>query len=168
MNIPFIFLFHLLVDSQNRWKTIENETLAIVYALQNLDYYINNAKFIIFTDHKSLQYILKSPIQNTMIQLWALPIERYDCRVEYWSGRYNLCADQLWRIPNPPVDKNLKPLDIDYRPFDVSLINSNEFESQDFYWYCLEENQVSNEAQPLIPGGNNSSRQDADKDIKEP
>lgn len=35
-----------------------------VYALQKIDYYFHNAKFIISTDHKPRQYILKSPLHK--------------------------------------------------------------------------------------------------------
>lgn len=62
------FLSHRLSDTQTRWSTIEKEQFAVVYGLQKIDHYIHNGKFIIFTEHKTLQYILKSPIQNKIFK----------------------------------------------------------------------------------------------------
>jgi hypothetical protein len=64
-------------------STIEKEAYAIHFALQKLDHYLHNAEFVIRTDHNPLKYILDAPMQNKKIQLWALTIAGYNCKVEY-------------------------------------------------------------------------------------
>ena len=66
---PLYFLSHKLKPTQTRWPAIEKECYAIYYALQKLDQYFHNALVIIRTDHKPLQYLLDSPMQNKKIQL---------------------------------------------------------------------------------------------------
>lgn len=38
-------------------------------------------------------------MHNKEIQLWALSIVGYNCKVEYIEGRFNCCADILFRLP---------------------------------------------------------------------
>ena len=38
-------------------------------------------------------------MQNKKIQLWALTIAGYNCKVEYIAGTSNSCADLLSRVP---------------------------------------------------------------------
>ena len=97
---PIYYLSHRLSDTQCRWSTIEKEAFAIHFALQKLDHYLHNAEFIIRTDHKPLKYLLESPMQNKKIQLWALGISGYNCKIEYIAGPENTCADLLSRLPS--------------------------------------------------------------------
>ena len=99
MKKPIFYLSHRLSKSQVKWSTIEKEAYAIHFALQKLDHYLHNSEFVIRTDHKPLKYMLESPMQNKKIQLWALGISGYNCRVEYIEGSSNSCADLLTRVP---------------------------------------------------------------------
>ena len=58
------FTTYKLSDTQTRWSTIEKEAFAIKWALEKLNHYLHNAKFVIKTDHKPLKYILNSPLNN--------------------------------------------------------------------------------------------------------
>ena len=131
---PIYFLSHKLSQSQVKWSTIEKEAFAIHYALQKLDHYLHNAEFVIYTDHCPLRHILDAPMQNKKIQLWALGIAGYNCKVEYIAGKANSCADLLSRMPdtedvNKESDKESPGvnLDIDDRSFEISTLNSNKF-----------------------------------------
>ena len=68
----FYYLSHKLGRSQCKWLLVENEAFGIHFELQNLDYFLNNAQFTIKMDHKSLRYLLESPMQIKKIQLRAL------------------------------------------------------------------------------------------------
>ena len=62
---PIYLLSHKLSNTQTRWSTIEKEAYAIHYALQKLNHYLHSAAFMIYTDHRPLEHLLNSPIQNT-------------------------------------------------------------------------------------------------------
>ena len=134
---PIYYLSHKLSQTQTRWSTIEKEAFAIHYSLQKLDHYLHNATFVIRTDHKPLKYILDSPMQNKKIQLWALSLAGYNCKVEYIEGRFNCCADLLSRLPTVTVEESNEDNthdvpDIDDRALEVGAFNSNQFRPRDF------------------------------------
>lgn len=134
------FLSHKLSETQQRWYAVEKEAFAIHYALQKLDHYLHNATFVIKTDHKPFEYLLDSPMKNRKIQLWALGISGYNCRIEYIAGTENTCADLLSRTfheEDVPQGKTMeeepyisdKALEINF--IDSSQINPKEYASAD-------------------------------------
>ena len=132
---PIYYLSHKLSRTQCKWSTIEKEAFAIHFALQKLDYYLHNARFVIKTDHKPLKYLLESPIQNKKISLWALGMSGYNCTIEYIPGTENTCADLLSRKPdNNQVETEEEPfvLDLNENTFEVGAINSNEIDPKEF------------------------------------
>ena len=48
---------------------------------------------VIKTGQKSLKYLLESRLQNRNIQLWALRMAGYNCKIENIEGTTNTCAD---------------------------------------------------------------------------
>lgn len=164
---PIYFLSHKLSDTQTRWSTIEKEAYAIHYSLQKLNHYLHGATFTIYTDHKPLEYLLKSSIQNRKIQTWALGMAGYDCTIQYLQGRDNMCADLLSRAVDAPVSDDDQQVDIDNRNYTVSAINSNQFEPKEFASYKNDDDPVATHERPTIQGLDLISEQDADRDIFE-
>ena len=144
---PIYYLSHKLSDTQTRWSTVEKEAYAIHFALQKLDHYLHNAKFVIKTDHKPLKYLLEAPMKNKKIQLWALGIAGYNCQIEYIPGTENTCADLLSRTPlsydiNDPrnMNENLdSDPDINDNALQVNYINSNAINPKDYVKYDIGE-----------------------------
>ena len=161
---PVYFLSHRLSDTQTRWSVIEKEAYAIHYALQKLNHYLHGASFTIYTDHKPLQFLLNSPMQNKKIQMWALCIAGYDCKIEYLKGRENVCADLLSRSKNAPEVDSEEQVEVNDKTYEVGAINSNEFEPRDFATY---ENRPAgtSEALPTLPEVDMIGEQELDKDI---
>lgn len=143
---PIFFLSEKLSRSQVKWSTIEKGAFAIHYALQKLDHYLHNADFVIRTDHKPLKNIIegREPMQHKKLQLWALGIAGYNCKIEYIAGTANVCADLLSRIPSEmdgkTEDKELDHedhdenacIDIDDRCLEIDAKNSNRFNPRQF------------------------------------
>ena len=137
---PIYYLSHKLSPTQTRWSTVEKEGYAIYYALQKLDHYLHNATFTVKTNHKPLKYILDSPMQNKKIQLWALCMAGYNCRVQYAKGSDNP-SDLLSRVPTrkcpnrsdiQDTGSDVEELDVDDRALEIGVINSNEFNPSKF------------------------------------
>ena len=164
---PIYFLSHKLSNTQTRWSTIEKEAFAIHYALQKLNHYLHSATFSIFTDHKPLEYLLKSPIQNKKIQTWALGIAGYNCDIQYLQGRDNVCADLLSRAVDAPGSDDDQQVEIDDRNYSVSVINSNQFEPKEFASYERDDDPASTSERPIIQGLDLISEQEEDRDISE-
>ena len=98
---PIYYLSHKLTACQSKWPTIEKEAYAIFYALQKLDQYLHESEFVIRTGHKSLNYIMESPIQNKKIQHWTTNLQGYNCTIEYIEGRMHVCVDMLSGLQHP-------------------------------------------------------------------
>ena len=68
-------------------------------------------------------------MQNKKIQLWALGLSGFNCKVEYIEGVQNTCADLLSRSPQEskdnPTDHTYEP-DVSDKAFEINVINSNE------------------------------------------
>lgn len=95
---PIHFLSHKLSKSQQKWPIVVKECFAIYYSLQKLNHYLHNAEFTIYTDQKSLKYLLDSPMQNRQVKNWSLMISAYNCEIKHLPGRQNIIADFLSRI----------------------------------------------------------------------
>ena len=130
---PIYYLSHKLSRSQCKWSTVEKEAYSVHWALQKLHYYLHDAEFVIKTDHKPLKYLLESPMQNRKIQLWALSMAGYNCRIEYIRGSTNTCADLLSRHPdNVGLEKERNEddvsLDVNDNAYQVNVLDSSNFD----------------------------------------
>ena len=128
------YLSPKLSKTHFKWSTVEKEAYAFHFVLQKFDHYLHGAHFVIKTDHKPLKYLPESPVQKKKIQLWALRMADYNCRIEYIAGTTNTCADLFSRRPEEPghcQEENLTEeldLDVNDNTFLIDVINSNEFE----------------------------------------
>ena len=88
----------------------------LILPADSAHHYLHNAEFVIKSDHKPLSFVLSAPLQNKKIQLWALSLAGYNCKVEYIEGKANTCADLLSRIPEigqGRVKEEIKEPDVD-------------------------------------------------------
>nr|GEV39170.1 retrovirus-related Pol polyprotein from transposon 297 family [Tanacetum cinerariifolium] len=70
-------------------------------------HYLYGVKCTVFTDHKSLQYILGQKELNMRQRRWIKLLSDYDCKIRYHPGKANVVADALSR------KKREKPLRAD-------------------------------------------------------
>ena len=91
--------------TQSRWSATEREAWAVVWAIQKLSHFLLDKPFVVFTDHKSLQYIDRKEFSNPKIQNWQLRLSRYQFTVQYLEGRLNVFADWLSRHDDLPPAK---------------------------------------------------------------
>ncbi|GJW68714.1 putative reverse transcriptase domain-containing protein, partial [Tanacetum coccineum] len=84
-------------------KNEENYTIhdlelgAVVFALRLWRHYLYGTKCTVYTDHKSLQYILDQKELNMRQRRWIDFLSDYDCVIRYHPGKANVVADALSR-----------------------------------------------------------------------
>nr|GFD15036.1 putative reverse transcriptase domain-containing protein [Tanacetum cinerariifolium] len=65
--------------------------------MQREKHYLYRTKRTVFTDHKSLQYILDPKELNMRQRRWLELPSDYDCDIRYRPGKANVVADTLSR-----------------------------------------------------------------------
>jgi len=71
------------------------ELAAIVFALRVWRHYLYGSQVQIFTDHKSLKYLMLQKELNMRQRRWVELIKDYDCIIDYHPGKANIVADAL-------------------------------------------------------------------------
>ena len=71
------------------------ELAAVLFALKIWRHYLYGETFPIFTDHKSLKYLISQKELNMRQRRWMELLKDYDCTIEYHPGKANVVADAL-------------------------------------------------------------------------
>ncbi|GKA73697.1 putative reverse transcriptase domain-containing protein, partial [Tanacetum coccineum] len=86
----------LKVHEEN-YTTHDLELGAVVFANRLWRHYLYGTKCVVFTDHKSLQYILNQKELNLRQRRWIELLSDYDCENRYHPGKANVVANALSR-----------------------------------------------------------------------
>ncbi|GKA04540.1 retrotransposon protein, putative, ty3-gypsy subclass [Tanacetum coccineum] len=78
---------------EKNYTTHDLELGAVVVALKIWRHYLYGTKCTVFTDHKSLQYILNQKELNMRQCCWLELLSDYDCKIRYHPGKANVVAD---------------------------------------------------------------------------
>ncbi|GJV47298.1 putative reverse transcriptase domain-containing protein [Tanacetum coccineum] len=93
-----------LKPNQENYTTHDLELGAVVFALKIWRHYMYGTKCTVFTDHKSLKYILDQKELNMRQHHWLELLVDYDCEIRYHPRKANVVADALSR------NERIKPL----------------------------------------------------------
>ncbi|GKE92669.1 putative reverse transcriptase domain-containing protein, partial [Tanacetum coccineum] len=92
-----------LRKNEENYTTHDMELGAVVFALRLWRHYLYGTKCTVFTDHKSLQYILDQNElkirQRRRIEL----VSDYDCVIRYHPRKANVVADALSKRDKEPI-----------------------------------------------------------------
>nr|GEV89274.1 putative reverse transcriptase domain-containing protein [Tanacetum cinerariifolium] len=91
---------------EENYTTHDLELGAIIFALRLWKHYLYGTKFVVFIDHKSLQYILNQKELNLRQRRWIELPSDYDCEIRYHPRKANVVADALSR------KERIKPLHV--------------------------------------------------------
>nr|GFA84972.1 putative reverse transcriptase domain-containing protein [Tanacetum cinerariifolium] len=87
---------------EKNYTTHDLELGAVVFALKIWRHYLYGTKCIVFTDHKSLQYILDQKELNMRQHRLLELLSDYDCEICYHPGKANVLSDALSRKEREP------------------------------------------------------------------
>ena len=94
---PIAFLSKKMADAETRYPVHEQELLAIIQALTAWRHYLHGSKFVVRTDHKSLQFFQTQPMLSGRQARWKDTLANFDFDIEYVEGKANVVADGLSR-----------------------------------------------------------------------
>ncbi|GJR11801.1 putative reverse transcriptase domain-containing protein [Tanacetum coccineum] len=86
-----------LKTHEKNYTTHDLELGAVVFALKIWRHYLYGTKSVIYTDHKSLQYIFDQKDLNMRQRRWIELLSDYECEIKYHPGKANVVANALSR-----------------------------------------------------------------------
>nr|GEY16254.1 putative reverse transcriptase domain-containing protein [Tanacetum cinerariifolium] len=84
-------------EEEEAFQLLKDKLSREVFALRLWRNYLYGVKCTVFTDHKSLQYILDQKELNMRQRRWIELLSDYDCEIRYHPGKANVVADALSR-----------------------------------------------------------------------
>ena len=82
---------HVLTKAEKSYSVIQQECLAIVYALKQFRQYLLGRPFTLQTDHAPLQWLSSQKMEGLLCR-WALSLQEFDFNIEYHKGTANANA----------------------------------------------------------------------------
>ena len=82
---------------EKNYPTHDLELAAVAFALKIWRHYLYGEKCRIYTDHKSLKYLLTQKELNLRQRRWLELFKDYDCIIDYHTGKDNMVVDALSR-----------------------------------------------------------------------
>lgn len=111
--LPVAFISRTLQPAETRYSTTEKEMLAIFWGIRQLRCYLLGVQFVVFSDHKPLQWIFKMKDSFSRIFRWRMQLAEYDFVIIYKPGKLNLPADCLSRyVPENTSNSNVNSVGI--------------------------------------------------------
>jgi hypothetical protein len=101
---PCAYLSHKMNEAEKNYPVHQQEQLAIIHALREWRHYLMGNKFIIRTDHRSLQYLPTQDKLSPRQVRWNELLQQYDFTIEYNPGKQNEVADGLSRRTDHKVN----------------------------------------------------------------
>ena len=99
-----------LKPSERNYPAHKLEFLALKWAVtEKFHDYLYGANFEVVTDNNPLTYVFSTAKLDATGQRWLAELANYNCTLTYRSGKQNLDADGLSRIPTPKTTSSIFP-----------------------------------------------------------
>ena len=100
MDFPISYASTQLNSAEQNYTTTEQERLGMIYAVKKFRYYLLANKFVFFTDHQSLLYLVNKPCSTRCIVRWFIILLEFDFTVVVKKGTTHQRADHLSCLMN--------------------------------------------------------------------
>jgi hypothetical protein len=92
------YISRTLQPTERKWHIRELEALGILWACEMFRVYVSQTKFLVESDHESLQWLMKLEKPARLVR-WAIRLSEYTFEIRPKSGKLNVTADALSRLP---------------------------------------------------------------------
>jgi len=80
------YVSKVLNEAQINYATTEKELLAILYALEKFRSYLVGFKFVVYTDHATIKYLLTKSDSKPRLIRWMLLLQEFDLEIKDKKG----------------------------------------------------------------------------------
>ncbi|KAG8481233.1 hypothetical protein CXB51_025993 [Gossypium anomalum] len=94
---PVLVQPNQLKPHERNYPTHDLELAAVVFALKIWRHYLYGEKCRVYTDHKSLKYLMSQKDLNLRQRRWLELLKDYELVIDYHPGKANVVADALSR-----------------------------------------------------------------------
>lgn len=91
------YISRALNPAERNYSTIEQECLAVAWAIDKWKGYLEGYHFKVITDHRSLKWLTSMEKPTARLARWIMHLQPYDFEVIYRKGQWNKVADALSR-----------------------------------------------------------------------
>ena len=98
---PVTFYSKKFNSFQRNYSVIEKETLALIWALQHFEVYLDSGSIplVVYTDHNPITFLQSLHCPNRRLMRWVLFLQPYCLDIRHIKGSRNVVADALSRTP---------------------------------------------------------------------
>ena len=119
MDFPISYASRQLNSAEQNYTTIEREGLGMVYVVKKLWHYLLASKFVFFTDHQALLYlVINKPFNIGRIVRWFIILLEFHFIVVVKKGKTHQRANHLSRLTHRE-----KPVGVEDDLPDAYLLN---------------------------------------------
>nr|GEW28324.1 hypothetical protein [Tanacetum cinerariifolium] len=118
---PIHYASKTMTEAESNYTMTEKEMLAVVYAFDKFQSYLNMNKSIVYMDHSALKYLFTKKDSKARLLRWVLLLQEFKFKVIDTKGAENLSADHLSRLENPHQNM-LEPKEIN-ETFPLETLN---------------------------------------------
>ena len=79
---PIGYWSRSLNNSEKNYSVTEKECLAVVWGCKVLRHYLEGARFVIYTDHQALKWILGATDVSGRLSRWRIRLCKFDSSLE--------------------------------------------------------------------------------------
>jgi hypothetical protein len=112
--VPIAFMSRKLAEGQRKWVPREQETYAIICALEKWESWIGLQPILVLTDHQALEHWTKEVLNPPSGPVgrrarWHQILSRFDITVGYIPGKDNHLADVMsrWAYPASQASRDI-------------------------------------------------------------
>ena len=98
---PIAYASRSLQKHESNYGVTELEGLGVVWAVRHFRPYLYGHRCMVYTNHVALKSLLNTPQPSGKLARWGMALQEMDLTILHRSGKRNVNADVLSRLPLP-------------------------------------------------------------------
>ena len=123
MDFPISYASRQLNSAEKNYTTTKREGLGMIYTVKKFRHYLLANKFVFFTDHQALLYLVNKPCNTGRIVRWFIILLEFDFTVVVKKGTTHQRDDHLSHLTSGEAPKGIEDDLPDAYLFNIEMIS---------------------------------------------